>query len=133
MKMLVAGLILTYSAFVLAGKEERTYLSEKAEPAIKKAEADFKASCGGALKTTVPWKDLTIDQMKSVKDTAEAISGGVAAYCKDAGSKKAMQALKSLVFTKGSSNFSFKNGVGTVLVEASSYIPFDMISKEVDK
>ncbi|MCK6596330.1 MAG: hypothetical protein L6Q37_06795 [Bdellovibrionaceae bacterium] len=134
MKKLLTGLILIYSVFVFAGKDERDFQSATGEPAVKKAEKSFKDTCGGALKITVPWDKLNLNQMKSVRDTAEAISGGVAAYCTNEGNKKAMKALTSIVFTeKGTSSFSFKNGVGTIAAEANSYIPFDSITKEVDK
>lgn len=118
-----------------AGKEERDFTTNEAEPAVQEAVATLKSSCGCDVKFDVKldtFKD--INELWLIKRFANAITEGVQPYCSDAASKAAMCNLKTIEFSKGSDvTFEFKDGKGTATADSSSYPSWDMITRAVDK
>lgn len=135
MKRALLGLGLTLvSINAFAGKAERDYMKDSVQPAIKEAEAKFKAACGCALKITATDSLKSQDDMAQAKNTASSITDNVEKYCTDEASKKAMCAMKSIDVVKGKETaFAFKAGKGTCTTDGNSYVHWDMITRELDK
>lgn len=122
-------------ALVFAGKAERDFMADEAQPAVQEAVATLKSSCGSDVKFDIKletFKDL--NEMWLIKRFANSIKEGAESYCSDAGSKAAMGNLKTIEFSKGSDvSFTFKDGKGTATADSSSYPSWDMITRAVDK
>lgn len=118
-----------------AGKEEREYMKSEVMPAVKAAEAKFKASCGCALAITVDEKTVkSKDDMYPIKHIAEAITEGAPAYCTDAASKKAVCQMKSLTLAIApEATFTFKSGHGVATAAGLSHCSWEMMTQELDK
>ena len=118
-----------------AGKAERDFTTDEAQPAVQAAAATLKSSCGCDVTFDVKFdtfKDL--NELWLIKRFADSIKEGAEPYCSDAGSKAAMCALKTIEFSKGSDvTFVFKDGKGTATADSSSYPSWDMITHAVDK
>jgi hypothetical protein len=125
---------ITASLTAFAGKEEREFMKNEVQPAVKKATDAYKASCGCALAITVSDTLKSTDDMRQARNIANGITDSVGGYCNDADSKKAMCAMKSLDIVKGAdTKFSFKGGKGTAITDGQSYVSFDMMTREIDK
>jgi len=62
------------------------------------------------------------------------VADGVAGYCTDEASKKAVCKMKSLVLAKAAeSTFTFKNGKGIATTDGQSHTSFEMMTRELDK
>ncbi|MEO5561578.1 MAG: hypothetical protein ABIO49_16540 [Dokdonella sp.] len=133
-RKIVLVLMLT-PALAFAGKAERDFMTDEAQPAVQEAVATLKSSCGSDVKFDVKldtFKDL--NEMWLIKRFADSIKEGAESYCNDAGSKAAMSNLKTIEFSKGSDvSFTFKDGKGTATADSSSYPSWDMITRAVDK
>jgi len=132
--LLIATAIMLASMSAFAGKEEREVMKTEVVPAVKKAEATFKKSCGCALKISVKDNLKSIDELRQARNVSNAVDEGAPKHCNDDDSKKAMCALKTLDITKGAeTGFAFKGGKGVATTEGQSYVTWDMIAREVDK
>jgi hypothetical protein len=133
--LLLVSLLISSTAF--AGKAEREYQSGTAEPAIKTASEAFQKNCGCPLKITPKWEAFkNVDQMGSAVRTAKSITENSADYCKDAGSKKAMCAMKSLelsVSADATINFAGGKMVITTNTLGDTTMGWDQIVRTVDK
>ena len=126
--------VLVVSLTAFAGKMERDLMKKEVEPAMRKAEATFKESCGCPLAIHADEALNTMDEERLVKHLSEQITEHAPKHCNDAESKKAMCQLKSIDIVKAKeTKFVFKNGKGTSYTEGQSYTGWDMIVREVDK
>jgi hypothetical protein len=117
-----------------ATKAEREYMKNTVVPAVKAAEAAYKASCGCALKIIVAASIKTEDDMYQVKHVSESISSSAEGYCTDEESKKAVCQMKTLEISKGKETaFTFKGGKGMSVTDGQSYMPWDNMMRELDK
>src|ERR1043165_8162226 len=127
-----AVMLLSITAF--AGKTERDYMTNTVNPAVKEAQAKFKAACGCAVAFNVSDTLKTTDDMAQARNVANAIAEGAPGYCNDDASKKAMCAMKTVEVVKGKeTGFAFKAGKGTCTTDGQSYVSWEMITKEIDK
>ena len=131
-KPIIVGCVLI-SMTALAGKRERDLKTNEVIPAINDAEAKWQASCGCKLAITLDDNVDGLDELRSARNTAQAISEGVPGYCTDAGSKKALCQMKTLAIAKGEPGFTYKNGHGTAIVAANTHPGFEMITQAIDK
>jgi hypothetical protein len=132
--ILFAALMMTASLPAFAGKAEREYMKDTVMPAVKAAETAYKSSCGCALKIVVGPTLKTTDDMSQARNIANAVAEGVAGYCTDDASKKAVCQMKTLDISKGKeSTFSFKSGRGSAVTDGQSSVSWDMITRELDK
>lgn len=138
--LVAAGLMglfgtMAMSVTAFAGKEEREYLKSDVMPSVKKAEAAFKSACGCALAITVDETTLkTKDDLYPAKHIADSVADGVAGYCTDAASKKAVCQMKSLTLAKAAeAKFTFKGGKGVATTDGQSHTTFEMMTRELDK
>lgn len=133
--LLASMLLITMASMTaFAGKEEREFAKNEMGPAVKKAETDFKAACGCALKITVSDTLKSIDDMRQAKYISENMSEGAPKHCNDAESKKAMCVMKTLDIVKGpETKFAYKAGKGTATTDGNSYVSWDMMTREIDK
>jgi hypothetical protein len=133
--LLLASLLISSTAF--AGKAEREFLSEKAEPAVKAAGESFHKNCGCPLKITPKWDAFkNIEQMGSAVRTLNSITEESASYCKDAGSKKAMCAMKSLELSVSKdATINFAGGKMSITTNSlgDTTMGWDQITRTVDK
>jgi len=133
-RITIAMTAMLFSLTAFAGKTEREYMKNEVAPAVKDAEAKFKAACGCALKINVSDTLKSTDDMAQAKHVSESISEGVGGYCNDDASKKAMCQMKTLDITKAKeTKFTFKGGKGLAETEGQSYVSWDMITREIDK
>jgi hypothetical protein len=136
MKLLILASLL-FSSMAFAGKAERDYMSTTGEPAVKAASESFQKNCGCPLKIDVKWDSFkNVDQMSGAMRTPKSITENSAEYCKDAGSKKAMCAMKTLelgVSENGSINFAGNKMVITTNTLGDTSYSWDAITKTVDK
>jgi hypothetical protein len=139
-KMMMVGLasLLAASAISLtasAGKEDRDYKEKELMPAVKETEAKFKSACGCGLAIAIDEATVkTKDAYTAVKYMVSAVAEGVAGYCTDAASKKAMCQMKTLVLAKAAeATFTFKGGKGIATTDGQSHVSFEMITQELDK
>jgi hypothetical protein len=123
------------STFALAGKEEREYLNSEVTPAVKAAEAKFKASCGCNVKVTVnDSSSKSKDDLQLARLLVNGVADGAGTYCSDAASKKAICQMKSLDVTKSANmEFTFKGGKGVAAHNGISYPSWELMTKELDK
>lgn len=130
---LLATSAISLTAF--AGKEDRDYKEKELMPAVKNAEAKFKAACGCALAIAVDESTVkTKDDYSRVKYIAGYVADGVGGYCTDAASKKAMCQMKTLVLAKAAeATFTFKGGKGIATTDGQSITTFEMMTRELDK
>lgn len=125
---------LTASVTAFAGKEEREFMKNEVAPAVKEAETKLKASCGCATKINVSDTLKSVDDMRQGRNIAKAVTEGAEGYCTDAESKKAICQMKTLDIVKGKDTaFAFKAGKGTATTDGSSYVSWDMMTRELDK
>jgi hypothetical protein len=125
-------MLVSLTAF--AGKTERDYMTETVQPAVKAAEAKFKASCGCALKINVSDSLKSTDDMAQARNISNAITDGAPGYCNDDASKKAICQMKTLDVVKGKETaFTFKGGKGTCTTDGQSYVSWEMMTRELDK
>ncbi len=136
MKLLVLGLLTTVCATVaFAGKEERDIITKEVAPAMRKAEATWKASCGCPLGIAMDEASVKIkEDLYSTMHFAEELDSNIAGYCTDGASKKAMCQMKSVVVRGAAeATFAFKAGQGVATVHGGSLPSFEMITRELDK
>jgi hypothetical protein len=127
-----ALMLVSLSAF--AGKTERDYMTNEVQPAVKAAEAKLKASCGCAVKFSVSDTLKSTDDMAQARNIANAVTEEAPKYCSDDASKKAVCQMKTIEVIKGKeTGFSYKAGKGTCVTDGSSYVSWDMITREIDK
>jgi hypothetical protein len=127
-------LIVAVPITAFAGKQERDLMTNKVVPAVKDAQAKYKASCGCDLAITVDDGTLkTMDEIRSAQYLSEDISKSIVKYCTDDGSKKAMCQLKQLTITKGKAGFTFKDGKGVATGDGQMRCAFDQITRVLDK
>ena len=118
----------------VAGKQEREYMKTDVVPAIRKAEATFKTSCGCGLRIAVTSSIKTRNDLYEAKHIAEMVTEGAPGHCTDAESKKAVCQMKSLDIAKGpEAKFVFKDGKGTAITDGQVYPSWDMVARELDK
>ena len=132
---ITVAIVLAASITAFAGKEQREMIKNEVNPALREAEGKFKASCGCALKITFDENAVkSNDELYQFKHVAESITENAPKYCTDAASKKAVCQMKTLTLAKAAeSKFSFKNGNGLATTDGSSYIDWDLITRELDK
>jgi hypothetical protein len=124
----------TASVTAFAGKEEREFMKNEVAPAVKEAETKLKAACGCALKINVSDTLKSTDDMRQARNIANGVTEGAPGYCTDAESKKAICQMKTLDIVKGKDTaFTFKGGKGTAVTDGSSYVSWDMMTRELDK
>jgi hypothetical protein len=135
MKRTLITLSLFLSVSALAGKEEREYKKSDVDPAVKEAEAKFKASCGCPLQIVVNANTIdSKDNLYQVKHIANSVAEGAPGYCSDADSKKAVCQMKTLEIQRGKETvFTFKAGKGTSTHDGQSYMGWDNTTHEIDK
>jgi hypothetical protein len=131
----VIAAVMFVSITAFAGKAEREYMKNEVMPAVKKAQDAFKKSCGCALAITVNEGTIkTQDDMYPAKHIAESVADGVAGYCTDDASKKAVCQMKSLEIAKAKeATFTFKGGKGIATTDGQSHTSFEMMTRELDK
>jgi hypothetical protein len=134
-RMFAIVAIVTASLSAYAGKEERDVMQNDTQPAIAKAQAQFKSACGCGLSITVD--ETTIkskDDLHQAMNIANDIADGAPKYCTDAPSKKAMCQMRSLTIAKTKEAiFSFKGGKGLATTDGNSSCSWEMITRELDK
>jgi hypothetical protein len=132
---LVATSIVFTTLTAFAGKEERDIMSKEVMPAVHDAEAKVKGSCGCALQITVDESTIkTKDDLYQAKNIAGFVAEGVATYCTDVASKKAVCQMKALTLAKTTkATFTFKGGKGVATTDGQSSCSWDMITRELDK
>ncbi|HEU4733590.1 MAG TPA: hypothetical protein VFT22_37105 [Kofleriaceae bacterium] len=132
--VLIGAVLMLASLTAFAGKTERDYMTNEVQPAVKAAEAKFKAACGCALKINVSDTLKSTDDMAQARNISNAITEGAPGYCNDAASKKAICQMKTLDIVKGKvTGFAFKAGKGTCTTDGSSYVSWEMMTQELDK
>jgi hypothetical protein len=131
----VIAVLCLLSVTAFAGKREREMMTQKVAPAVATAEANFKSSCGCAVKITVDETALkSIEEMRGAQHIAEDVGKSVGKYCSDAASKKAICQLKTLTLTKGpTAGFTFKDGAGVATTDGNARCGWDQIVKVLDK
>lgn len=131
----LAVVLMFTPVLAFAGKPERDFVTNEAEPAMQEAVATIKSSCGCDVKFDAMYDTFKdINELWLIKRFANAITEGVAPYCSDEASKAAMCNLKTIEFSKGNDvTFEFKDGKGTATADSSSYPSWDMITRAVDK
>lgn len=130
--VILSTLLIAGVAF--AGPAEREAKAKYTEE-ITKASKDFQLACGCALKMNVNWDSYKkADDMRGVHFLAENFSEDAKGYCKDAETKKAMCALKTVDVTFGKdASLKYASGKASITTTADSYIPFNQVAAEVDK
>lgn len=130
----VAMVLLLTPVLAFAGKEERDFTTNEAQPAVQEATATLKSSCGCDVKFDVKLDTFTnINELWLIKRFANSVKDGAESYCGDTASKAAMCKLKTIEFSKGSDvSFVFKDGKGIAIADSSSYPSWDMITRSVD-
>jgi hypothetical protein len=132
--VLIGTALMLVSLSAFAGKTERDYMTNEVQPAVKAAEAKFKASCGCALKISVSDSLKSTDDMAQARNISNAVTEGAPGYCSDDASKKAVCQLKTLEVVKGKeTGFAFKGNKGTCTTDGQSYVSWEMITRELDK
>ena len=133
--LVASGFLMLLSVSAFAGKEERDYATGTMNPAVAKAEATYKSSCGCPLKITIDDKTIkSKDDMSSARYIAESVTEGAPGYCTDAASKKAVCQMKTLVIGKAKeATFSFKGGTGTATTDGQGNTTWEMMTRELDK
>jgi hypothetical protein len=134
-RLLIIAALSAVSLTAVAGKLERDTMTKEVLPAIAKAEATFKSSCGCPLKITVDEASLnTRSLMFQAKRIAEHVGEGSEKYCTDAASKKAVCQLKTLLILKGTPiAFTFKDGAGQCTTDGQGTCGWGQITKVLDK
>jgi hypothetical protein len=136
-KILFAGFIgmMLLPILAFAGKTEREYWKSEVEPAIQKAVAAVKTSCGCAM--TMDGDDsvkVSTECMNKVKYTADSFTEKAAKYCSDAESKKAICKMKKLMISKSDkAGFELKGSNGAATTDCSMVYDFDSITPILDK
>ncbi len=117
-----------------AGKPERDFTTNEAQPAVQEAVATLKTSCGCDVNFDVKFDTFKdVNELWLIKRFANSINDGAESYCSDEASKAAMCNLKTIEFSKGSDvSFDFKDGKGTATSDSSSYPSWDMVTRAVD-
>lgn len=130
---LLAASAISLTAF--AGKEDREFKEKELMPAVKDAESKFKAACGCSLAISIDESTVkNKDDYHHVKYIAGSVADGVAGYCTDAASKKALCQMKTLVLGKAAeATFTFKGGKGVATTDGQSNTTFEMMTRELDK
>ncbi len=130
-----AAFILLFTPLLaFAGKAERDFIASDVDPAVKTAAATLKKSCGCDVKFDIKidsFKDK--DELFKIKHFATMITENSAPYCSDAASKAAVCKLKTIEFSKGSTDFKFAGGKGTATTDGTSTPSWDMITRVIDK
>jgi hypothetical protein len=133
-RFLIVAALSAVSLTAVAGKLERDTMTKEVLPAIEKAEAKFKSSCGCPLKITVDDSMNTRDLMFQAKHIAEDVGEESAKYCTDAGSKKALCQMKKLeILQRKPCEFTFKDGVGQCTSDGNMRCAWQQITKVLDK
>jgi hypothetical protein len=128
------GLVMVLAVTAFAGKEERDMMTKEVQPAVTRAEAAYKSSCGCPLKITIDDSIKTKNDLYLAKSMAEWVADGVGGYCTDAASKKAICQMQNLTIAKASKiAFTFKGGTGVATTDGSGGVSWGMITRELDK
>lgn len=131
---IIVTLVLGASLSAYGGKEERELMKNEVAPAVKDAEAKFKAACHCPLTIVIDPSIQSKGQLVATKEVAASISESSAGYCTDDGSRKAMCQLKTLKSVAGKeTGFTFKGGVGIATTDGFSHIVWDSLTHELDK
>ena len=131
----LAMVLVLIPVLAFAGKPERDFIADEAQPAVQEAVATLKSSCGCDVAFDVKFDTFKdVNELWLIKRFANSIKDGAEPYCSDAASKAAMCNLKTIEFSKGSDvTFEFKDGKGTATSDSSSYPSWDMVTRAVDK
>jgi hypothetical protein len=131
----VTAVAMVIPLVAFAGKQERDVMTKQVMPAVKEAEAKYKSACGCSLAITVDEATVkSIDDLHGVRFIAQQVSEGVAKYCSDDASKKAMCQLKSLTLSKSKpAGFTFKDGKGVATTDGQMNCSFGQITHVLDK
>jgi hypothetical protein len=131
----VIATVMLVSITAYAGKADREYMKNTVMPAVKKATDAVKKSCGCAMTITVNESTIkTENDMSPARYIAESVADGVAGYCTDDASKKAVCQMKTLEITKAAEAvFTFKGSKGVASTDGQSHVSFEMITRELDK
>lgn len=134
-RFLIIAALSAVSLTAVAGKLERDTMTKEVLPAIAKAEASWKSSCGCPLTIKVDEASMnTRDLMFQAKHTAEDIGEESAKYCTDAASKKALCQMKTLeILKRKPAEFTFKDGVGQCTSDGQARCAWQQITKVLDK
>ncbi len=117
-----------------AGKRERDLMASEAIPAARAAEANFKATCECDLSVVLDASLETEDQIVFARYIADEVSNGVARYCTDAGSRKALCRMKTLKIAAASqSSFAFDDGTGTATTNGRAHPSWDTMTRAIDR
>lgn len=117
-----------------ADKEHRDRMTQDAIPAARAAEANWKASCECDLAIVIDDSIQTLDEIRYTRYTADEVSTGVAYYCTDAPTRKAMCQMKTLRIASATrASFTFDAGVGIATTNGQHHVMWDEITKAVDK
>ena len=129
----VSLMVAAVSLTAYAGKRERDVMTNQTIPAMRDAEAKYKASCGCPLAINVDDTLQSSDEFRVAASLAKNIAENVPKYCSDAASKKAMCQMKTLTVTKGHALFTFKDGHGVAMENGQEYTSFEMMTRVLDK
>jgi hypothetical protein len=134
-KVLVLSLLMASVAF--AGKAERDAVTE-VQPKVASAIAAIKKNCGNTVKASINWDSFkTVESIYSVSHLFEKIESGVADYCKDAGSKKAMAVWKEIDVKPApagkDAELNFAGGKVATTVTNDSSFGWEAIAKKIDQ
>src|SRR5437763_10208798 len=112
MKRFIVIAVLGATTFAFAGKLERDFMTKEVVPAMRDAEAKWKASCQCVLAISVDETTVkTHDELLGARSIASYIADGIPKYCTDEASRKALCQMKTLVLAKAqTAGFTFKNG-----------------------
>lgn len=131
--ILITALVTSLNSY--ADKESRDKRTE-IEPILAKSSADFKAACGCNLKINVNWDSYkSASDMNRLPTTAEQISAGSAAYCKNPGDKAAICKMKSLdlSFAKEPTDIKFSKGTMSAQTNDMLHADWDQMTKILDQ
>lgn len=134
-RILVMAALMPMLAF--AGKTEREYWKNTVVPAMEKAKKTYKEACGCNLDISIEESvKKSEDVMSNARYVCNSIDESAKGYCTDDASKKAICQMTKLVIKHdpaGETKFAFAKGTGTATLDKSSYVSWDMMTRELDK
>lgn len=130
-------LSLATASIAFAGKAEREAVTE-VQPKVASAIAAIKKHCGNTVKASINWDSFkTKESIYSVSHLFGKIESGVADYCKDAGTKKAMSGWKEIEVKPApagkDSALTYAAGKVSTTVTDDSSFGWDAIAQQIDK
>ena len=129
------ALTLSFAGLAFAGEAEREYYAENTEPAVKKATATLKKSCGCDVKFDIQMETFeTRNHLLMINMLASEISEKAPGYWSDAPSNAAICKLKTVNLSRTKeSALNFSNGKIVWTTNGNSYFGWDTMVEKLDK